>query len=88
MANIKSSKRDVRKSQERHALNQMYKGRMRGTIRRARIAIQIGDTSTPEAVRDAISAIDRAAARGAIHPNAAARRKSRLAHRLNAKQTA
>ena len=84
MANIKSSKRDIRKSEERHQKNQMYKGRMRGASRRAKLAITAGGEATEQTVRAAYSAIDRAALRGAIHPNAAARRKSRLARRLNA----
>jgi small subunit ribosomal protein S20 len=88
MANIKSSKRDIRKSSERHVLNQKHKGQMRGGLRRARTAIQAGEQGVEEVVREAMSLIDRAASRGAIHRNAAARRKSRLARRVNASQAA
>lgn len=84
MPNIKSSKQDVLKSRERRLLNQMHKGRMKGGIRRARLAISGGKEDAAGAVREAVSVIDRAAARGAIHRNAADRRKSRLARRLNA----
>ena len=85
MANIKSSKHDIRKSSERHAANQMRKGLMRGSIRRAKSAVA-GSGDPQSAVREAVSLIDRAASSGAIHPNAAARRKSRLVRRLNVSQ--
>jgi len=88
VANIKSSKQDVIKSRERHLRNQMHKGQMKGSIRRARLAIAAGGDEAGEALRDAVSRIDRAASKGAIHPNAAARRKSRLALRLNALRSA
>lgn len=88
MANIKSSKQDIIKSRERHARNQARKGQMRGSIRRARAAIQAGGDDAVIALRGAISMIDRAASRGSIHPNAAARRKSRLVQKLNASQAA
>ena len=84
MANIKSSKRDIRKSYERHLRNQTRKGRMRGGIRRAKLAIDTGAENAGQAIREALSVIDKAASSGAIHPNAAARRKSRLARRANA----
>ena len=86
MANIKSSKQDIIKSRERHQLNQRQKGQMRGGIRRARAAIEHGAGNAEESTRLAISLIDRAASKGSIHRNAAARRKSRLALRLNAVQ--
>ena len=88
MANIKSSKHDITKSAERHTRNQMRKGLMRGSIRRARTAIAAGNAGANVDVNSAISLIDRAASRGAIHPNAAARRKSRLVKRLNRKASA
>ncbi|MDQ2731568.1 MAG: 30S ribosomal protein S20 [Armatimonadota bacterium] len=86
MANIKSSKQDIIKSRERHKRNQARKGQMRGSIRRARTAIQAGGDEAVTALRTAISMIDRASSRGSIHPNAAARRKSRLAQKLNDSQ--
>ncbi len=86
MANIKSSKQDIIKSRERRLLNQTHRGHMRGSVRRARAAIATGSPSTVDAFREAVSFIDRAASKGAIHRNAAARRKSRLAQRLNSSQ--
>jgi small subunit ribosomal protein S20 len=41
------------------------------------------DNSSSDAVRAAISALDRAASKGVIHPNNAARRKSRLMKKVN-----
>jgi small subunit ribosomal protein S20 len=53
-------------------------------VRKAEVAISQGETSaTADSIRGAISALDRAARKGVIHPNNAARRKSRLVKRLN-----
>ena len=57
-------------------------------MREAREAISDGDPDAAEYVRQAQSALDRAATRNIIHRNAAARRKSRLAAQLKAVQTA
>ena len=57
-------------------------------MRDARAAIAGGDPEAAEYVRRAQSALDRAARRRVIHPNAAARRKRRLAARLKAAATA
>jgi small subunit ribosomal protein S20 len=48
------------------------------------IALGRGDGNGPEAVTAAISALDKAAEKGIIHPNNAARRKSRLMAKVNA----
>jgi len=54
-------------------------------IKKARKLIEAGDLeAAAKAVGDAISVLDRAAAKGVIHKNNAARRKSRLMKRFNA----
>ena len=53
-------------------------------IAKARRAIVDGSENGVESVTAAISSLDRAAEKGILHPNNAARRKSRLARRLNA----
>lgn len=50
------------------------------------MALATGEDAV-ETVRAAISELDRAARKGVIHPNNAARRKSRLLRKLNAAQT-
>lgn len=62
----------------------MHKGRARTAVKKARLLIEAGKLEEArEAVRAAISALDRAAEKGVIHKNNAARRKSRLMQRLN-----
>jgi small subunit ribosomal protein S20 len=62
----------------------MYVGRARTAIKKAQRLIQQGHTDEArEAVRIAVVALDKAAEKGIIHKNNAARRKSRLMRRLN-----
>ncbi len=62
----------------------MYVGRARTTVKKARQLIEQGRIEEArEAVRIASSALDKAAVKGIIHKNNAARRKSRLMRQLN-----
>jgi len=64
--------------------NRVYVGRARTTIKKARQLIKAGQIEEArEAVRAASSALDKAAEKGIIHKNNAARRKSRLMQHLN-----
>lgn len=85
MANIKSQIKRNRQNEKRRIRNRVVRGRTRTFVQKARTAIEGG---TPEeaqaAALVAISELDRAAARGVIHPNNAARRKSRLMRHLAA----
>jgi small subunit ribosomal protein S20 len=86
MPNIKSVKKDVVRSAQRHERNVAAKSQIKTLIKKARTAIdakQDDATVTPLIVA-AVSATDRAVKRGIIHPNNAARRKSRLMKRKNA----
>jgi len=80
LANTKSSIKRIRVSAKRAARNRVYRSSARTHVKKARKAIMEG--AAPEeqlaAVREAISALDRATERGVIHKNNAARRKSRL----------
>lgn len=81
---IKSAKKRMRQNARRNARNRMRRSSLRTSIRRLTEAIEAGD-------RDAVQSqwvktqglIDRTARLGVIHPNAAARTKSRLARRIN-----
>lgn len=84
MPNIKSAIKDVKKSRERRLRNVSAKSRMKTFIKKAKAAIEADPSNAQVAVRQAISVIDRTASKGIIHKNAANRRKSRLARRLNA----
>lgn len=57
---------------------------MRNCVRRARVALASGDREAAESVvRQACRELDKAAQKGVIHRNTAARTKSRLAQKLN-----
>ena len=84
MANSKSAEKRARTNERRRIRNQSYKSATRTMVRKAERAVAEG---APEimatAVGDAISKLDKAAGKGIIHRNAAARKKSRLMARLN-----
>jgi len=78
MPNLPSAKKRLRQSAKRQLRNQIAKTRIKTEVKKA-IA---GDQNL------AVSVIDRAAAKGIIHKNAAARKKSRLAKKLAATASA
>ena len=83
MANIKSAIKRNRQNEKRRLHNRVYRGSARTQIRNARNAIATGEKATAvEEVKQAVIKLDRAAAKGVIHKNNAARRKSRLMKRL------
>ncbi len=90
MANHKSALKRIRSSESRRQRNRIVRGSTRTAIKRARAGVAGKDMAVAEAsVLDAVSALDKAAAKGVIHKNNAARRKSRLMRQLNqAKQAA
>ena len=87
MPNIKSVKKDVIRSRQRHLRNQATKSEIKTYIKRADAAIAAGDETAPALVSRPVSVVDKAAKRGIIHKNAAARRKSRLMRRAAQAQT-
>jgi len=82
LANIKSQIKRNRQNEKRRLRNRNFRGAARTAVSQARTAIQNNTPETKEAVLRAISALDQAAERGVLHPNNAARRKSRLMKRL------
>jgi small subunit ribosomal protein S20 len=85
LANTKSAEKRIRSNERKRLRNQMYRSRVKTMIRKAEELI-FGGESSEDAVRDAISTLDRAAVKGIIHKNNAARRKSRLMKKLNTQQ--
>jgi small subunit ribosomal protein S20 len=84
LANTASAIKRVRQESKRRARNRAVKSRMRTFVKHANDAIEQGDRVLAlDAVRTAISEIDRAASKGVIHSNSASRSKSRLMLRLN-----
>ncbi len=84
MANHKSALKRIRSSEKRRQRNRVVRGSTRSAVRKARTTLQAGKVQDAEAaVLGAVSALDRAAEKGVIHKNNAARRKSRLMRQLN-----
>lgn len=83
MANTKSAKKRIRSNERKHQRNTMYRSRVKTMIKKAEQSIYDG-TPDEAIIREAISTLDKAAVKGIIHKNNAARRKSRLMKKLNA----
>jgi small subunit ribosomal protein S20 len=83
LAHSKSALKRWRQSLARRDRNRSVKSRTRTVLNRALVAIGDDAATAERAVRDAISALDRAAQKGVVHVNAAARAKSRLLKRFN-----
>lgn len=80
MANIKSSKKDLRRSAKKRVVNTAIKTSLKTYVKKVRVAIAGGDAeATQAALTTAVKNLDKAAQRGVLHKNAAARRKSRIA---------
>ncbi len=85
MANTVSAKKAVRKIARKTAVNRDRRSAMRTYIRRVDEAIAAGDQTAAEAaLKDAQPLIMRAANRGIVHKNAAARKISRLSKKVKA----
>jgi small subunit ribosomal protein S20 len=87
MANIKSARKRARQAVQRRSHNLSLRTAARTAIKNVQKAIQAGDKKAAAAALVRSQAvIDRVAAKGVLHPNAAARHKSRLAHAIKAMQ--
>lgn len=84
MANIKSAIKRNRQNEKRRLRNRVYRGSARTYIKKANLAIGSGEKEAAEiAVKRAVSSLDKAASKGVVHKNNAARRKSRLLKRFH-----
>lgn len=83
MANIKSQIKRNRQNEKRRMRNRAVRSEMK-TRTRGALASATGGEDTEETLKAAIKTIDKAASRGVIHKNKAARDKSRLVKRINA----
>jgi small subunit ribosomal protein S20 len=83
LANIKSQIKRNKQNDRRRLRNRVYRGSARTFVAKARVAMETGDVEASKAATlQAISVLDKAAQKGIIHKNNAARRKSRLMKRL------
>lgn len=84
MANTKSALKEIKVARARRERNKSVRSEIKSVTRASREQISSAEAEgASAALRDAESKLDRAAGKGVIHPNAAARRKSRLAKKLN-----
>jgi small subunit ribosomal protein S20 len=82
VANIKSQKKrnitNLKRAERNKAVRSEVKTRTKNAL------ATIGTEENAEALRQAVKRIDKAATKGVLHPNTAARKKSRLMKRINA----
>ncbi len=84
MANIKSAKKRIRVSQKKHDRNKSIKSGVKTAIKKVETAVAANDrTAAQEALREAISKINKAATKGVYHKNNAARKVSRITKEVN-----
>lgn len=85
MARKRSALKAFRVAARRRERNRPVRSALRTYVSRARRSIEAASTEqASELVKIGVSQLDKAASKGIIHPNQAARRKSRLMHRLAA----
>ncbi len=88
MPNIKSVIKDVKKSRERRLRNLDTRSKIKTFVKKTKAAMDDQSDQVTALLSETVSIVDKAAKRGIIHPNAAARRKSRLMKRANLKAAA
>lgn len=77
MANTKSALKRIKTSIKRNLRNRQVKSTVRTAVRKFQ------DNVTADSLRAAMSVLDKAVSKGVLHRNTAARKKSRLAKKLN-----
>ena len=88
MANLKSALKRIRQDRKRTLRNSAIRSRAKTYVKKVNRLLAEGRVDeAAEVARLAASALDTAAAKGVIHGNNAARRKSRLMKKVNAAQS-
>lgn len=84
MANIKSAKKRVLVIKKKTLVNKIANTKLKTVIKKFNAAVASGDKAAAEAAyKEAVKRVDQAAARGIIHKNAAAHKKSQFTKQLN-----
>jgi small subunit ribosomal protein S20 len=86
MATSKQSQKRIRTNEKSRVANKVVRGAMKNAVKRVTSATDAKDGAS--ALGLAMKRLDKAAKKGVIHKNAAARRKSRLTKKVNALKTA
>jgi len=82
LANTPSAEKRIRQEQKRNLRNRAQRSRLKTAIKK--VQQESDPAAAAEAFKETAALLDRMAARRLIHPNKAARKKSRLARALNA----
>ncbi len=84
MANIKSAKKRILVTETKTLKNKIIKSKVKTLIKKVDAAVAAGDKTVASAsLKEAVVAIDKAAAKGIFHKNNAARKVSRLQLAVN-----
>ena len=83
MPNIKSAKKRVELTQDRAQKNNILKTTLKTALKKANAAIEANSDDKEVAVKLAVKKIDQAVAKGLLHKNTAARKKSQFTRKLN-----
>lgn len=83
MPNIKSAKKRVKVIDKKTLRNQMIKSAIKTSVKKFDLSLNDKETATA-AYRTAVKKIDQAVAKGVMHKNTAARKKSSMTMKLNA----
>ena len=83
MPNIKSQKDRVVQAKKENRHNKAIKSNLKTVVKKANAAISAGAADKDAAMKAAVVAIDKAAAKGVLHKNTAARKVSRMAKAAN-----
>ena len=85
LPNIKSAKKRVKVIAAKTLQNKMFRTQLKTDIKKYEAALQTGDAEAANAAyKIAVKKVDQAVANGILHKNAAARKKSQFAKKLNA----
>ena len=84
MPNIKSAFKRVKTTEKKAIANKVTKSAIRTSLKKAKIAVESSAPDAAAVAKQAVIRIDKAAAKGYMHKNTAARKKSKLAKAVNA----
>lgn len=84
MPNIKSAIKRVKTTEKKTVANKITKSAIRTSVKKAKIAVESVAPDAASVVKQAVVSIDKAAAKGYMHKNTAAHKKSKLTKALNA----